>query len=85
MNTERELLSLGNEFRAALMVANSPEVVVPSRTTIAPDGGVVREAARAYCTRDREQAKTETSECVKFTIVEDPRSSVDKSVRCLFT
>lgn len=40
-------LSLGNEFMAAVIVLNSPETVVPARTTIAPEGGEVREAARA--------------------------------------
>jgi hypothetical protein len=48
MNMDRELLSLGNELSAAVRVANSPEVVVPLRTIIAPDGGVVLDAAFAY-------------------------------------
>lgn len=43
-----ELLSFGNELSAAVRVANSPAVVVPFRTIIAPDGGVVLDAARAY-------------------------------------
>ena len=39
--------SFGNEASAALMVLNSPEVVAPGRTIIAPEGGpgLIREAA----------------------------------------
>ena len=42
-----EDLSLGKELTAAEMVLNSPEAVVPERTTIAPEGGTVRVAAKA--------------------------------------
>lgn len=38
-------LSLGKEATAEETVLNSPVVVVPARTTKAPDGGVVRETA----------------------------------------
>jgi hypothetical protein len=50
--------SFGNELSAALTVANSPDVVVPARTMIAPAGGVVLDAARdpSGCTR-RKRAK----------------------------
>jgi hypothetical protein len=47
MKMERDELSLGNEFTAAMTVLNSPEDVVLERTTIAPGGGEVREAAIA--------------------------------------
>jgi len=42
-----ELLSLGSEATASETVRNSPEFVVPARTTFAPAGGLVREAAQA--------------------------------------
>lgn len=48
INMDRELLSFGSDLSAAVRVANSPDEVVPFRTTIAPDGGVVLDAARAY-------------------------------------
>lgn len=41
----RELLSFGSEFTAADRVANSPGFDVPARTTVAPAGGPVLEAA----------------------------------------
>lgn len=46
MKMDLDELSLGSEATAEATVLNSPEVVVPARTTIAPDGGEVRDAAR---------------------------------------
>jgi hypothetical protein len=40
-------LSLANEFKADVMVLNSPEAVVPLRTIRAPLGGEVRDIAKA--------------------------------------
>jgi len=40
-----ELSSLGSEATASETVRNSPEFTVPERTTFAPAGGLVREAA----------------------------------------
>lgn len=39
-------LSLGRDARAAEIVENSPDVVVPDRTIIEPEGGEVRTAPR---------------------------------------
>jgi hypothetical protein len=50
---ERDELSLGNEFTAAITVLNSPDVVVPARTTIAPEGGEIRKFARAAWHNER--------------------------------
>lgn len=47
MKIDREELSLGKELTAAVKFWNSPAVVVPARTIIAPVGGAVREAASA--------------------------------------
>lgn len=44
INIAFEEPSLGREATAADKVLNSPAVVVPARTTSAPEGGVVREA-----------------------------------------
>lgn len=67
MKIDRALLSLGKEFSAAVRVANSPDVVVPARTIIAPDGGVVLDAARTYWMRERTQAKS--NECASLAMV----------------
>jgi len=40
-----ELPSFGSEATASEIVWNSPEFAVPARTTFAPAGGLVREAA----------------------------------------
>jgi hypothetical protein len=45
MKIEREELSLGREATAEATVLYSPDVEVPARTTIAPEGGEVLEAA----------------------------------------
>ena len=50
--------SLGRELSADWIFLNSPDVVVPGRTTIAPEGGEVRKAA---CTKAR-SAEKESSE-----------------------
>ena len=47
MKMERDELSLGSEFTAAMTVLNSPDAVDTARTTIAPEGGEMSEAARA--------------------------------------
>lgn len=52
MKIEREELSLGSAATADATVLYSPEVDVPARTTIAPDGGEVREAASTAWHRD---------------------------------
>jgi hypothetical protein len=43
---EREELSLGKAATAEATVLYSPEVEVPARTTIEPEGGEVRVAAK---------------------------------------
>jgi hypothetical protein len=54
-----EELSLGKEATAEVRVLNSPDVLVPARTTIAPEGGDVREAA--YTTWLKELRATEAA------------------------
>jgi hypothetical protein len=51
-----EELSLGKELTAAEMVSNSPAAVVPGRTTTAPEGGTVRDAAKARPKRAKRYA-----------------------------
>lgn len=58
MKIERAELSFGREASAALIVLNSPDVVVPARTTMAPDGGEVREAAKTTSQNARTQETT---------------------------
>ena len=48
-----EDVSLGKELTAAETVLNSPESVVPERTTAAPGGGTVRVAAKAKLKREK--------------------------------
>lgn len=55
MKIDRAELSFGREASAALIVLNSPDVVVPARTMMAPDGGEVREAARTTSQKARTQ------------------------------
>jgi len=61
---KRDEPSSGNEFTAAEIVLNSPGDVVPARTTIAPEGGEVCEAARTAWQTDnmtiKGQMKTDT-------------------------
>lgn len=47
MKIDLEELSWGKELTAAETVLNSPEAVVPKRTTTAPGGGAVWIAAKA--------------------------------------
>jgi hypothetical protein len=47
MKIDCDVLSLANESTADVMLLNSPEAVVPLRTTRAPRGGEVHEAAKA--------------------------------------
>jgi len=51
MKIEREELSFGKALTAAWMDLYSPEVLVPARTMIAPDGGDVLDAAKTVTTR----------------------------------
>jgi len=51
MKIEREELSFGKAFTAAWTVLYSPDVLVPARTIIAPDGGDVLEAAKTVTTK----------------------------------
>lgn len=55
MKIDRAELSFGREASAALIVLNSPDVVVPARTTMAPEGGEVREAAKTTSQNARTQ------------------------------
>lgn len=54
---DREELSLGSALTAAVTVLYSPEVVVPARTTNAPDGGEVRATARTASQNERATAR----------------------------
>jgi len=58
MKMERDELSLGSEFTAAVTVLNSPDAAELARTTIAPVGGEVRAAARAAGHIERMTAST---------------------------
>lgn len=53
--------------------ANSPEVVVPARTMIAPAGGLVRDVAEVV------ETKARTSRAVKSRGVSIARRSTEKS------
>lgn len=57
MKMDREELSFGREATAEETVLYSPVVVVPARTTIAPEGGEVREAASTAWQKARTTVK----------------------------
>lgn len=58
MKIDLEELSLGRVARAEEIVVNSPDVEVPDRTTIAPEGGEVRTAAREMVQRVAKKHET---------------------------
>jgi hypothetical protein len=60
MKMEREELSLGSAATADATVLYSPEVVVPARTIIEPEGGEVRVAASTAWHSDKPMANDES-------------------------
>jgi hypothetical protein len=61
MKREIEEVELDTELKAALIVANSPEALVPARTTIAPEGGDVLEAAYIHDQKEAKLRRRDTS------------------------
>lgn len=66
---EREVLSFGSDATADETVLNSPAVVVPARTMMAPDGGVVLVAASTAWKDERAIVRVNTSTFVTWSMV----------------